>query len=172
IMIPIKAGIVQTSKDHCHPNCKPSAKGILTPEAIVASKTIHVVYTLVMTATLSGNFYYITLGSNTLQMAIPSPINNVPINKKATIEIERNPIPAISTVNPIIKAHAFVTFLPNRGARGDIMAKAINGKLVRSATLQFENPTSSLMVPSRGPTDVIAGRKLNAMRITPKTGRI
>src|SRR5699024_1902194 len=139
------------------------AMGILTPEAVVASNTIPVVYILVITATLSGNFSLITLGSKTLQTAIPIPISKLPINKKATKDSERSPIPDNNNTKPIFRAHRFVTFLPKRGANGDMIAKAINGKLVRNATLQFEKPTSSRIVPINGPTEVIAGRKLNAI---------
>src|SRR5699024_2609233 len=85
------------------------------------------------------------------------------INKKATKDSERSPIPVINNTNPIVRAHGFVTFLPKRGANGVMIAKAINGKLVRNATLQIEKPTSSRIVPINWPTEVIAGRTLNAI---------
>src|SRR5699024_1953867 len=146
ITIPMTAGAAHTNKDHCHPKCKSSAMGILTPEAVVASNTMPVVYILVITATLSGNFSLITLGRKTLKTAIPITISKVQINKKATKDRERNPIPVINNTNPIVRAHGFVIFFPKRGANGDMIAKAINGKLVRNATLQFEKPTSSRIV--------------------------
>src|SRR5699024_2017459 len=172
ITIPMTAGAAHTNKDHCHTKCKSSAMGILTPDAVVASNTIPVVYILVITATISVNFSLIYLGSTMLQTSIHITNSKVPKKKKATKYSERSPIPVINNTNPIVRAHGFVTFLPKRGANGDMIAKAINGKLVRNATLQFEKPTSSRIVPINRPTEVIAGRKLNAIISTPRTGKI
>src|SRR5699024_11758212 len=108
----------------------------------------------------SGNFSLITPGNNTLQMAIPNPIQSVPKNRKNTMEMDRKLIPTINVNSPIVNAHSFENLLASLGVSGDIIAKAIKGKLVKKATLQLEKPTSSLIVPIKGPTDVIAGRKL------------
>src|SRR5699024_12278516 len=51
--------------------------------------------------------------------------------------------------------------LASFGAIGEIIAKAIKGKLVIIPALQLANPISSRIVPSKGPTEVIAGLKLN-----------
>src|SRR5699024_219752 len=51
--------------------------------------------------------------------------------------------------------------LASFGAIGEIIAKAIKGKLVIIPALQLANPISYRIVPSKGPTEVIAGLKLN-----------
>lgn len=169
---PIKEGMTQTSRDNCQPNPIPSAIGILTPDAIVAKVTIEAVYKLVIIATLWGNLSLITLGNKTLQIATPNPMQNVPKNKKNTIEIDRKLIPITKINNPIVKVNSFVSLFANLGAIGETSIKAIKGKLVSNATFQLENPTSSRIVPIKGPTDVIAGRKLNATNKIAHTSNI
>src|SRR5690625_246768 len=122
---------------------------------------------LVIKPTLRGKFSLITLGNNTLQIAMPKPIHNVPRKIKKTIVIERRLIPTINVSNPTINAISFDDRLANLGAIGDMIAKAIKGKLVKKATLQLEKPISSRIVPINGPSEVIDGRKLNAIKITP-----
>ncbi len=124
-----------------------------------------------MIAILAGNFSFITPGKSTLQIAIPKPTKNVPKKIKNTIEMDRKQMPKISMNNPRTNVISFDNLLANFGAIGDIIAKAINGKLVRKAILQFEKPISSRIIPINGPTDVIAGRKLNATKITPTNNR-
>src|SRR5699024_7335894 len=88
------------------------------------------------------------------------PTNNVPINKKAIIDMERTAIPPRSNTNPITRAYSFVTRLPILATSGDMIANAIKGKLVNKPTLQLDRPISSRIIPSNGPTEVISGRKL------------
>src|SRR5699024_8726649 len=109
------------------------------------------------------NLSLITLGSNTLQIAIPNPIKNVPKNKKTIVEIDRKLIPINRTHKPNINARSLVNLLANLGAIGEINIKAIKGKLVNKAIFQFANPTSSRIVPISGPIEVIARRKLKAI---------
>src|SRR5699024_11651461 len=47
------------------------------------------------------------------------------------------------------------------GIIAEIYEKAIKGKLVIRPALQLANPIWSRTVPSKGPTEVIAGLKLN-----------
>src|SRR5699024_8418990 len=92
---------------------------------------------------------------------------NVPKNKKTIIEIDRKLIPINRTHKPNINARSLVNLLSNLGEIGEINIKAIKGKLVNKAIFQFANPTSSRIVPISGPIEVIAGRKLKPIIITP-----
>src|SRR5699024_3693012 len=105
---PITAGKTQNNNDNCQPSPKPSANGMLTPDAVVANVAIPVVYKLVIIATFCGNFSLITPGKSTLHTAMPSPINKVPVKRKKITEMDRIPIPIISKDRPINKAHSFV----------------------------------------------------------------
>src|SRR5699024_12302504 len=121
---------------------------------------------------LGENLSLNTLGSNTLQIAIPKPIKNVPKNKKTNIEIDRKLIPINRTHKTNINARSLVNLLANLGAIGEINIKAIKGKLVNKAIFQFANPTSSRIVPISGPIEVIAGRKLKAIISTAAASKI
>src|SRR5690625_3211075 len=113
-----------------------------------------------------------TLGNNTLQIAIPKPMQNVPKNKKNTIDMERKLMPSMSTVNPSTRLNSFDKRFANLGAIGETNAKTINGKLVNNATFQLENPISSRIVPINGPSEVSAGRKLKAINKIASTSKI
>src|SRR5690625_5258470 len=99
-------------------------------------------------------------------------MHNVPKNIKKITEIDRRLIPIIKINRPNTNVISFDKLLAILGAIGDMMANAIKGKLVSNATLQLEKPTSSRIVPMSGPTDVIAGRKLNAINTTPITNKV
>ena len=86
---------------------------------------------------------------------------------KKLSENERIMIPANIHTSPHNKVFSFDNLLAIFGVIGDTTAKAINGKLVNKLTLQYANPISSFIIPTTGPTDVIAGLKLIATRIMP-----
>jgi len=124
-------------------------------------------YKPVINAIFKGKLSFIMLGNNTLQIAIPVPIIRVPIIKRVKIEIDRIEIPAMIKSNPITIARSLVNFLASFGTIGDIKAKAIKGRLVNRPAVPLEILMSSLIKPINGPTDVIAGRKLNATKTIP-----
>src|SRR5690625_1467185 len=109
-------------------------------------------------ATLAGNFSFIIPGKSTLQIAIPKPIHRVPKNIKNIMGIERKLITIINTNNSNANVVALESLFANSGARGDIIAKAINGKRVNKATFQLENPLSPRIGPVKGPIEVSDGR--------------
>src|SRR5699024_1900473 len=119
-----------------------------------------------------GNLSLITLGSNTLQIAIPNPIKNVPKNKKTIIEIDRKLLPINRTHKPKINARSLVNLLAILVAIGETKIKVIKGMLVNKAIFQLANPTSSRIVPISGPIEVIAGRKLKAIISTAAASKI
>src|SRR5699024_6823067 len=144
---------------------------MLSPEADAAKTPMAVEYTLVIKPTFAGNFSLITPGKSTLQIAIPSQTNNVSINKRTITEMERTEIPINSRIRPNNNIRSFEYRLPSFGAAGDMSAKAISGKLVSNPALQFDSPISFRIIPISGPTDVIAGRRLNATMTIPATSR-
>src|SRR5690625_5208183 len=168
MIIPIIAGIVQNISDSFHPQLSPVAKGILRPDDIAAKIPIVVELTLVIRATFNGYFSLMTPGNNTFQIAIPSPTIIVPKKRKEMTDVDRMNIPITSKSKPITMVRSFVHFTPNLGTIGEIIANARSGKLVNKPTLQFARPKSSRIIPSKGPTAVIPGRKFIAIIITPK----
>ena len=171
MIIAINAGIVHTSKVDFQPKFKLTARGMLVAVATVANKAIEVVYVPVIKAIRSGNFSLIKEGNKTLQIAMPDPNKNVPIKTNKRIAVERNNIPIINKHKPNKMALSLPILKESRGAKGEMRENAIRGILVKKATIPFDIFKSSRIIPSNGPTDVIAGRKLKAIKITPKINR-
>src|SRR5699024_10026584 len=169
MIIAMTDGIAQTSKAASQPRFSPKAIGTLKPDAIAAKVTIAVEKTLVMNGTFVGNLSLITLGNRTFNIAMPIPAKSVPLNSKKAHDTERTRMPIVNQTRPKTVARSCVYRCANLGTSGDIKEKAIGGKLVKIPALQFDKPASSRIEPITGPTDVIAGRKLNATKTIPST---
>src|SRR5690625_7662936 len=105
------AGRTQMNKAHCQPKSIPSAIGTLTAEPAVAKIDIDVVYKLGIKATFAGKFSLITPVNKTFKTAIPSPIDNVPVNKINDKEIVRKLIAIIKLRQPSVKVVTFCHLL-------------------------------------------------------------
>ena len=127
------------------------------------------VYTPVISPAWSGKWCLTTPGSATLPTAIPSPMSRVPANSVTSPGRERSPMPAVSTTRDT----RMVRPAPNRrtsaGTAGDRMPKHRTGRVVRSPASALDSPERSRTRVSSGPTDAMAGRRLNATRAIPAT---
>src|SRR5699024_7504 len=142
------------------------------PEASAAERHIAVVYTLVINGTLSGKRSLIIPGSKTFAIAIPIPIKIVPVNNNGTNATDLITRPTTKIIIPAIIVVSFVYFILIFGTIGDIIPKAIKGRLVKIPILKFDKERLSRKRSIIGPTEVIAGRKLEAIRIIATTNRI
>ena len=70
------------------------------------------------------------LGIKTFSMAIPTPINAVPINNPNTLVYERTISPNNIKIRPIIIVLPNPSFLEIVDTKGETIAKAINGRVV------------------------------------------
>src|SRR5699024_7515503 len=163
--IPIIATIPHDTSANSQPKPAPMASGTERPEAKDAMIAMDVVYTLVICPTLCGNFSLITAGNSTFIMAIPAPTIAVPINNNDGCGIERMPTAMKSKTIPNKTARSFPMRRPIFGASGLTTANAMSGRLVISPALQFSRCMSSRMVPSSGPTEVIAGLRFKPATI-------
>src|SRR5699024_277929 len=163
--IPIIATIPHDTSANSQPKPAPMASGTERPEAKDAMIAMDVVYTLVICPTLCGNFSLITAGNSTFIIAIPAPTIAVPINNNDGCGIERMPTATKSKTIPNKTARSFPIRRPIFGASGLTTANAMSGRLVISPALQFSRYMSSRMVPSNGPTEVIAGLRLKPATI-------
>ena len=91
-------------------------------------------------------------------MAVP--IVKVPVYKVDIEGVERNIIPATNVMRPRNKVISIPSLRLNFGANGEKTAKATKGRVVRRPAKPLDKCMSSRINPMRGPTDVIAGRKL------------
>src|SRR5699024_5470353 len=122
-----------------------------------------------MNGTFVGNLSLITLGNRTFNIAMPIPAKSVPLNSNKDDVGERTSMTIVNKTRPKTSARSFVYRCHKLGTSGDIKEKASIGKLVKIPALQFDKPTTSRIEPITGPTDVIAGRKLNATKTIPST---
>src|SRR5690606_37791768 len=168
ITIPRKAIIPHTSSACFQPTPNPVAIGILIPDATAAHNPIEVEYTLVMMPAFVGKYFFTIAGSGTLQLAIPIPIKADPKNRMATLLVFRTKIPINNTIRLKKSVSSVPRFLAILGAVNENTANPNSGKVVIIPATPLEMPRSARISPINGPTDVIAGRKLNAINMMPK----
>ncbi|MNI69064.1 hypothetical protein D3C73_1247910 [compost metagenome] len=141
------------------------------PEAAAAQIFMETVYTPVISPIRSGNFPLINPGSSTLHTAMDNPIIAVPANSITVPEPERIRMPMDKASRASIRTLA----VPNRrascGAKGDNRANASSGNVVIAPASVLDNPKSSRIMPSKGPTDVKGARRAAATKIMPTTSR-
>src|SRR5699024_11750509 len=82
-------------------------------------------------------------------------------NNKETNGAERMSKPNVKKIIPSVTASSFVNLAPIAGTIGERNANATSGNVVSNPTVPLERPKSSRIIPSKGPTEEIPGRKLN-----------
>ena len=123
-------------------------------------------------AIFAGKSRLIRLGNNTFPMAMPTPIMAVPISNMKDESTIRAEIPSMINIKAINKACSKPCFLARVAANGEIMAKAINGSVVRNPACDAVRLKLAIICSSTGAIPVKGARKLAAMSNIPITSKM
>jgi len=116
-----------------------------------------------------GNFNFSNPGMSTFPKDIATPISIVPNISNPVVPSERRTIPKANRIVDKNKVSSSPSLRATIGAKGDMMAKASNGIVVRKPANTLEIPRSSRIKDMIGPTTVNGIRNVEAIKITPKT---
>ncbi len=108
-------------------------------------------------------------GISTFPNAIATPISIVPNTSRLVVPNERNTIPNAKRIVDKNNVSSSPNLRATTGAKGDIIAKARRGIVVRNPANTFDIPKSSRIKEIIGPTTVNGIRNVEAIQITPMT---
>lgn len=100
---------------------------------------------------------------------IATPISTVPNTSNPVVPSERSTMPSASNVVDENNVNSSPNLRATSGAKGDTIAKANNGIVVKKPARTLEMPSPSRIKEIIGPTTVSGIRKVEAIKIMPMT---